>query len=335
MSSNSRTCISEKSKKDTPVNDSQDKKVYEMDELINKLIKTKEVKFNTKKSFFDVALSLFEKEGMNGFKVEDNKCKLVSNINNHRKILTFSSTVISENNYEVVFHELAHALCRFRGGYNYTDAHGEIFVYFLFELIKKYFNIGQKELESLADMSNVKYFYNTVLTNKSIDKKEYDKLIKKYDFLEESYSSIGDNKFKNNTGFDLERRIFVSLFYNDNSYWLFERKMFKFEDTILIDEFKDMTKKELSNIFIISPIYNADVSGYKIKSGKFHSFSFVDITAALLGQNYTIKTENKSKTAKARKNKIKEMKEKGYKILSFNDFNQFFAVLEFYVNSLK
>lgn len=335
MSKKLSTCISAISKKNTPINDSQDKKVYNMDALISELAKKSKPNFNTKDDFFKVALTLFQQEGVNGYKVENNKSKRVSNINNYRKILTFSANVIAEKDYEVVLHELAHALCRYRGGYNYTDAHGELFVYFLFDLITKYFNIDENELNSFADKEGINYFYNTVLLNKSISEKEYNEILNKNTFLEKFSSPIEKNEFLNHLGYDLNNKTFISLFKNDNTFWIFERKMFKFEEVINIDPFKNKTDKELSNIFIISPIYNADVSGYKIKSGKFSVFNFSSLEAAKENKHYTLRSEKKRDTIKMRTNKIKEMKSRGYKVLAYSDFNQFYATQNFYIESLK
>jgi len=335
VSLNSRTCISAISKKNTPINDSQDKKVYQMDSLINNLIKDKEPKFNSKNDFFKVALALFESEGVAGYRVVNNKSKRISNIDNYRKILTFSSVVTSLKDYEVVLHELAHALCRYRGGYDYIDAHGEMFVYFLFYLIKKYFGVNENELSVLADEAGVSYFYNAVLINKSINLKEYKSITNKYDFLTEESSPVGNNEYKTHSGYNVNDKTFISVFANNNTYWSFERKMFKFEETIHIDSFTGMSLKELGNIFIVSPIYNTDVSGYHIKSGKHSVFSFSDMKISKEGKNYSISSERKSDTAKSRTKKIKEMKNKGFNVMSFTDFNQFVAVQNFYIDALK
>lgn len=331
----SSSSISEKSKKQTPINDAQDKKVYKLDSLIFMLMKKNEIKIKEEKDFFETALSLFKKEGVEGYRIENNNSQRVSNIDNYNKILTFSNPVITEKNYEVVLHEMAHALCRHRAGYNYLDSHGELFVYFLFNLVKKYTNLNDKELCLLADQVGVSYFTNVVLENKEITENEYKKILEESSFLENNSLGRKSSVFNTMSGYELNSKNFLSLFKNNNSYWVFRRKMFKFEEVLYISSFSNLSKKELSNTFIISPLFNTDISGYKIKSGKHSMFGFLD---SELGQKEMLNKlmfDKKSDGSKFRMKKIQEMKSKGYSVLAFTDFNQYLAVQNFFIERLK
>lgn len=336
MKNLSRSCISVSSKKNTPTKDPQSQKVYNMDDQISKLIKKKTTKIDLKKDFFENIDKIFNENGMTGFRIENNKSRKVSNINTYRKILTFSENVIREKNYEVVLHELAHGLCRYRGGYQYSDAHGEVFVYFLFSLIKDYFDVNDIELESLAEQNQVSYFYDFIIEDKEINEKEYKIFLTQYsNILKDKSIPLKEHLYENKIGYLINEKSFVSLFKNDGRFFFFKRKMFKFEEIIHITSFEKYSFKELNNFYIISPPYKTDISGYPTNNGTYFNFSFVNMESGKSGQVYKIQSDKKTHISKQRKEIINEYKRKGYNVLSYTDMEQYIAVQNFYIKALE
>ena len=320
--------------KKIPTTDPQDKKVYQMDFLISEYLKNKKPKFDTKLDFLELSKSLFEAEGFSGYSILDNQSKKVSFVNHFSKKLTFSSIVIKERNYEVIFHELAHCLSRFRSDYTYSDFHGGLFIYFLFHLIEKYYDVDIKKLEDFADQCKVIHFNNSNIKNKEISKSEYSNFIKDCSYLEQKESRM--TKKSNqiiHSGVDLKRERFLSLYRNNEKYFMFERNLFRYEEVIYISMFNTYNKP-LNNIYIISPMLSLDVNNDIVKGSRYSGYFYTKEDTAKDGLISIIKDENKNQISKSRKSLIKDLKRKGFEVILAEDYTQFSALQIFFEKRL-
>lgn len=335
-----RLAVSIDKKNVFPKNDTQQKKVYELDSAMGKIVEeifNKEE--NKKDAFLNIAIDYFKKEGFSNIRCFNNKSKRTSQVNIWTQDLSFSSPVIERNDMEVVIHELAHAVCRFHFSYHYEDAHNELFVNILFNLLNKYFNISIQDLEKLADEHNVKYFYNINLKSEKKSKIEYEKLKKNiekdqsYQFIREQVSKKKNFKtfsFVGNNG------KMISFFENNEGFYLYtERNLLSFEKDLHINEFLDSNKKELLNLRLVSPLFKMNIDGRINSAGKYHSFGTMDFNKAINSDRSNSYYQLKELADQARRLYIEKYKKGGYKVVIVKSMEQYFALSEHFINALE
>ncbi len=317
-----------------PLNDKQDKKVYAFDRRISFIIQSlNAAAFNHIKqgdTFIDTALNIFDSEHLTGFSAINNGSQTTSDVFAYYKQLRFSDKVIADKNYEVVLHELAHAIVYFRYGYHYQDAHGEIFLHALMSLINKHFNIKLSFMEELAENSSALFFSDGIQIDKEITKEEYS-LLSKDSYLIREENNHGNSYFEQYNGFNLNKLRYVCLFKNGDHCWHFERDFFGFEKNLYVDSFAGKEKHELVNFVFLSPIFKVNDWGIPTDNGKH----FVYLKTTYDNSSMTSSTDTilhyDSKTASMeRKTEVNQYKKSGYNVTVFTHKREYNNVSEFY-----
>lgn len=318
-------------KKARPSNDFQVKKVYNLDYHLFEYIKKNKLKIkyiSDDLDFLEVSEKIFNMEGIYEYIFEINQNKSISLIDYYYFKTSYTQTVVDNKNYEVLLHELAHALCFYRAGYTYKDGHGEMFVYFLFYLINKYYDISYDILHDLADKHKVCYYTDTEIINKKINKIEYTELLSK----NLVYNNYQEKSLNFKSTFDKENEKFICLSSSNDDYYYFEREFFIFEKISKLNILNKFSESELFNVFLISPIYKSDISGRFTKLGSHNTFQYMDISDAESGnvKSYTVK--GRRQLFELRKQKIDDMKKTGYQVIMLYDVEQFSDVATNFVN---
>lgn len=327
-------------KKNTyPKSDGQKEKVYELDNKLGYLVKNVRKSKGKPIDFISLALEVFEKEGFNNMDCFDNKAKRTSQVNIFKQKLSFSSGVIADNDFEVLIHELTHAVCIYHYGYRYSDSHSEIFVSFLFSLLHQYCGLSQIEMESLADEANVKYFYNLDAKKEILSKKEYEikksniEKCDKHVFIEENTSL---HKSFKSFSFARNDNKMIVFFENNNGFYLYtERNLLQFEKDLHLNPFLNKNKKELVNLKIISPLFKMNVNGKISSHGRYHSFGFTDFSKALDSNKNDNAYQFKEVAQQERRDSINRYKRGGNHLIVVKSVEQYFALREHYMNALK
>lgn len=327
-------------KKDTiPNTDAQKNKVYSMDSGFLKLIKKAKRKIifseDIESDYFKLARAIFENEGFFNFKMYKTTSETTSSIQSYSKVLKFSNYHYNTFDIEVILHELAHAICYFRGGYHYKDAHGELFVFFLIELIYKYFDIEKNELYKVADVNKVKYFFENLIDYTEINENEFLSYLENNKQLNNNYSNCNllsskDHSFISYVGYLLTDNTFTSVSKNDNKFYLFKRKMFGFEHDLYVNQFSNLSINKLINIQIFSPIIQCNERGRISKSGSYYTFVDINYKRTINNDFQHNLFISKHAATKARKEAMKKYKSSGFVVITKKNYNQFYNYSSFF-----
>lgn len=323
-----------------PTSDTQQKKVYSMDASLSTLLENKKINFEFKyDDYLQQAEELFANEGFSDYIVLNNKSVRVSNVNPYTSKLTFSKTSINKKSYETILHELAHSITYFKNGYCLVDGHSELFVYNLFKLINKYFNISYKEMEYQAKKHKVKYLKTDIVLDKEITKNEFDKYIKdeKINGLYNTYKIETLNKLNIcYCGYDIKNESFIAISKtNNNTYHYFERELFLYERNLYINEFEKLRKKELVGFKLFSPIVKSTKKGRICKTGQYFTFGLMDHQKAM-NKDFSIQLfQNKYTAERELKETLDKAQKAGFKIQKLKDFNQYLSKASFFIESVN
>jgi len=316
-------------KKDViPKNDKQQDTMYQLDscleiyiqKYIKKYIKNKD----KNKKYLDKANDYFKRYGFINILVLSNKNETISQVNIDNQRLSFSNIAIDKDDLETIIHELAHAFSSYYLGYSYLDSHGEVFVSSIFYLLNDILKIPVKELEDLADRHQVSYFSDFNLSVENISKLEYENLLLKYEdsFIKERTSKKKD--FRSKSFLDEYGKIITLFSNNEGKFVMTTREPLQFERDLYINSFLKLSKRELINLKIISPIVKILPDGTISKNAKNIAYQCVDFNNIDSDINL-YKTFQIKESASLSRNKDLRMNKSGYKILKSKSIEQHFA----------
>ena len=316
-------------KKDViPKNDKQQDTMYQLDscleiyiqKYIKKYIKNKD----KNKKYLDKANDYFKRYGFINILVLSNKNETISQVNIDNQRLSFSNIAIDKDDLETIIHELAHAFSSYYLGYSYLDSHGEVFVSSIFYLLNDILKIPVKELEDLADRHQVSYFSDFNLSVENISKLEYENLLLKYEdsFIKERTSKKKD--FRSKSFLDDYGKIITLFSNNEDKFVMTTREPLQFERDLYINSFLKLSKRELINLKIISPIVKILPDGTISKNAKNIAYQCVDFNNIDSDINL-YKTFQIKESASLSRNKDLRMNKSGYKILKSKSIEQHFA----------
>tara|TARA_Y100000588_G_scaffold210270_1_gene224321 strand:+ start:144671 stop:145702 length:1032 start_codon:yes stop_codon:yes gene_type:complete len=316
-------------KKDViPKNDKQQDTMYQLDscleiyiqKYIKKYIKNKD----ENKKYLDKANDYFKRYGFTNILVLSNKNETISQVNIDNQRLSFSNIAIDKDDLETIIHELAHAFSSYYLGYSYLDSHGEVFVSSIFYLLNDILKIPVKELEDLADRHQVSYFSDFNLSVENISKLEYENLLLKYEdsFIKERTSKKKD--FISKSFLDEYGKIITLFSNNEGKFVMTTREPLQFERDLYINSFLKLSKRELINLKIISPIVKILPDGTISKNAKNIAYQCVDFNNIDSDINL-YKTFQIKESASLSRNKDLRMNKSGYKILKSKSIEQHFA----------
>ena len=319
--------------------DKQKQKVYNMDHELSVLLKNKLMKIKlTETDYLKIAAEIFSYEGFNDYEIIDNKSKTISNINVYQSRLSFSNKKIKEKCIEVILHELAHSITYLKSGYNGVDAHSEIFVFNLFNLIKKYFHVSDSELESIAKKHKVSYVKNLVLQNKDITKEEFDSFIQNNKIKNCIKSKIIESKNKKNicyVGYNISNESCLSISKSTNCYFLFEREMYEYEKIYYINKYRKERKKKLNNYKLFSPVFKVNQFGHIMDNGKHYMFCEMNSDKAKNKDFKNFIFNQKITATRQRKIDIENSKKEGFNVNLFKDYKQYDFASLFYLDVIN
>lgn len=327
-----RYAISIDKKNTYPKNDGQQKLVYSFDHKLECIIKSMD--FIKGKNYLEFAKNVFENEGFVNMNVSANNSDKVSQVNIGTQKLSFSNISIKNNCFETIIHELAHGVCIFHYGYNYEDAHNELFVNILMAMIKEHCQLKDNDILEAADSSKVKYFVDIKLNKKTLTEKEYQKELSLYSNETPVYKKESRLKSFKSQSFIKDKNTLITFFENEKGFYLCsERQLLSFEKDLFVNPFKN--KKELFNIVVLSPLFKMHRDGKVIKTGLYHSFGFCDIDKALNNNFNNALFQLKESANLERERLIQKYKSVGYKILKPKSVEQFLSIQKFFYETAQ
>lgn len=311
-----------------PKNDKQQDIMYQLDSYlethIQKYIKKNIEKKYNNKNYLDKANDYFKEYGFTNILVLSNKNDTISQVNIDNQRLSFSNIAIDKDDLETIIHELAHAFSSYYLGYSYLDSHGEVFVSSIFYLLNEILNIPIKELEDLADEYQVSYFSDFNFSVENISKLEYENLLLKYEdnFIKERISKKKD--FKSKSFLSDYGKIITLFSNNEGKFVMTTREPLQFERDLYINSFLELSKRELINLKIVSPIVKIFPDGTISKNAKNIAYQCVDFNNVDSGIN-RYKVFQIRESASLSRNEDIKMNKSGYKILKSKSIEQHFA----------
>ena len=311
-----------------PKNDKQQDNMYKLDSYletyIQKYIKKNIEKKDYNKNYLEKANDYFRDYGFVNILVLSNKNETISLVNIDKQSLSFSNIAIHKDDLETIIHELAHAFSSYYLGYSYLDSHGEVFVSSIFYLLNEILKIPIKELEDLADEHQVSYFSDFNFSVKNISKLEYEDLLFKYKdkFIKERISNKKD--FKSKSFLSDHEKIITLFSNNEDKFVITVREPLQFERDLYINSFLKLSKRELINLKIISPIVKIFPDGTISKNAKNIAYECVDFNNIDAGVNLYNVFQIRESAILSRNEDI-NMSKSGYKILKSKSIEQHFA----------